>query len=351
MFDGIFYRNTVQRPPLYFPAVISFAMHVAALLLLMIHPELVFAIKLFHSDKQAVPAMPVVKYDVVMTFDPLYLPPTRVPITSILSDRDRTAASEPENLKSPNDKTPFSNGESSIAIKVGKGKNIPVDEEGDAEIRRQKEAAASRIAKEKAADNTGKEKSPDRDTNNSKKSQEIAKLNPPQKITKMNPLADPALPNPKVTDTRPEMAGKGTGPAASKETSDGDGAPLVLLDSKFARKNPDSSFLSPGGSIIDAQGFQPGDDYVRLITQRLRNNLMGVGDFKPLKYRHLMILSFHIERDGRISNLRFVTRSGDDRFDLMALNSVYRSNPFPPLPKGFPKEYALVEYTPLPPKD
>jgi TonB family protein len=45
---------------------------------------------------------------------------------------------------------------------------------------------------------------------------------------------------------------------------------------------------------------------------------------------------FYIDREGRFTNLHIVTPSGSNSLDLAALNAVMESNPFPPLPRGFP---------------
>lgn len=47
------------------------------------------------------------------------------------------------------------------------------------------------------------------------------------------------------------------------------------------------------------------------------------------------IISFRIERDGRISELEVAESSGYNSYDLAALRAVQNAAPFPPLPRGY----------------
>ncbi len=53
---------------------------------------------------------------------------------------------------------------------------------------------------------------------------------------------------------------------------------------------------------------------------------------------------FYIDREGRFNNAHIVTSSGSSSLDLAALNAVIESNPFPPLPKGFPGDHVGAKF-------
>lgn len=295
------------------------------------------------------------QYKIVMinTNDP-FVAPSRVPQTDVLSDRDRTAKSEPSTLDAPDKTTPHSEGDSDFAIEIGKtrskGRPIPSRKTNDqADLRRNTPSKKDKPGAEGAGKTLG-----EGDTDGDKKAEQeldIAKLLIPKKIENLE-LPQPVLPpvgpgkdagrGNNVEGKDPQSIAQESGAAAVRGANRA-GEPDLRLT-----RNSSSSLRSPGNSTIEARGFQPGDDYVREVSQRIQKHLVYSGDLGRLKGRRPMTISFHIERDGRISNVRPMNRSGDSQFDLMALNAVWNSAPFPPLPKWFPKDYALVEYTPLP---
>jgi len=48
------------------------------------------------------------------------------------------------------------------------------------------------------------------------------------------------------------------------------------------------------------------------------------------------LVTFRIQRDGRLTDLQVATSSGYNSFDLAALRSVQAASPLPPLPQGYP---------------
>ncbi len=59
----------------------------------------------------------------------------------------------------------------------------------------------------------------------------------------------------------------------------------------------------------------------------------------------LVIASFDLMRDGRIRNLRVVQQSGISALDYSVQRAILEASPFPPIPAGFDKDSARVEFT------
>lgn len=59
----------------------------------------------------------------------------------------------------------------------------------------------------------------------------------------------------------------------------------------------------------------------------------------------VVIASFDLMRDGRIRNLRVVQQSGVSALDYSVQRAILEASPFPPIPPGFDKDSAKVEFT------
>jgi protein TonB len=59
----------------------------------------------------------------------------------------------------------------------------------------------------------------------------------------------------------------------------------------------------------------------------------------------VVIASFDLMRDGRIRNLRVVQQSGVSALDYSVQRAILEASPFPPIPAGFDKDSARVEFT------
>jgi TonB family protein len=88
-----------------------------------------------------------------------------------------------------------------------------------------------------------------------------------------------------------------------------------------------------GTGLFETKGFPLGE-YASIIIERIKGNWMIPSNLRNSQGRTTVI--FYIDRDGRFTDARIVTFSGSRSLDLTALNAVIESNPFPPLPKGFP---------------
>jgi protein TonB len=101
-------------------------------------------------------------------------------------------------------------------------------------------------------------------------------------------------------------------------------------------ENEQKAISSPESGFFDVpQGFPLGD-YVNIIKERIKGNWFIPSHLKNSQ-GHTTII-FYIGKDGRFSNARIEpsASSGNASLDLAALKAIMDSNPFPPLPKGFP---------------
>lgn len=92
---------------------------------------------------------------------------------------------------------------------------------------------------------------------------------------------------------------------------------------------------TPGSGLFDTKGFPLGE-YSALIKERIKGNWEIPSNLKNSQ-GHTTII-FRIGKDGRFMDARIepATSSGNNSLNLAALAAILKSNPFPPLPKGFP---------------
>jgi TonB family protein len=117
-------------------------------------------------------------------------------------------------------------------------------------------------------------------------------------------------------------------PASTRRTTPAQSQASVL-------ENEQKAVRTEGSGLFDTQGFPLGE-YANLIIERVKGNWLIPSNLRSAQGRTTVI--FYIDKDGRFTNLHIVTPSGSSSLDLAALNAVMESNPFPPLPKGFPGE-------------
>jgi TonB family protein len=120
-------------------------------------------------------------------------------------------------------------------------------------------------------------------------------------------------------------------PDTSPETTNG---VKVFEDEQKAIHSRESGFF-------DTKGFPLGE-YANLIVERVKGNWFIPASLKNSRGRTTVI--FYINKAGRYTNARIVTSSGSKTFDTSALMAIIESNPFPPLPKGFPGEQVGAKF-------
>jgi TonB family protein len=119
-----------------------------------------------------------------------------------------------------------------------------------------------------------------------------------------------------------------------------DSTPASTANTLKTPADDQKSAKSSGIGIFDDKGFPLGD-YKDLIVERVKSRWFIPSNLKKSQGRTTLI--FHIDKEGRCANLRISSRSGINSLDLAALSAVTESNPFPPLPKGFPGDHIGVK--------
>jgi len=90
---------------------------------------------------------------------------------------------------------------------------------------------------------------------------------------------------------------------------------------------------SEASGFFDTKGFPLGE-YASAIIARVKGNWFIPSNLRNSRGRTTVV--FFIGKDGKYTGAQIVRSSGITSLDLAALNAVLTSNPFPPLPPGFP---------------
>jgi len=106
--------------------------------------------------------------------------------------------------------------------------------------------------------------------------------------------------------------------------------------------NPSSSLLRQGGIQFDTKGFDFGR-WVRDFYYKVYSNWIIPLAFETLRQSGQLTLRFYVHRDGSISGLELLDSSDLEPYDDAALSAILRSNPFLPLPEGYPDDKMEVK--------
>ncbi len=82
--------------------------------------------------------------------------------------------------------------------------------------------------------------------------------------------------------------------------------------------------------------------YVEIIRNRISSNWITGTLKERFEEGTVAVLSFRIERDGRVKDVKVEKSSTIRAFDISALRAIYNSSPFPPLPLSYPDDYLIV---------
>ncbi len=125
------------------------------------------------------------------------------------------------------------------------------------------------------------------------------------------------------------------GPSKGAATSAAKTAQAQVFD------NEQKALRSEGSGLFDTKGFPLGD-YASLVIERVKGNWSIPSNLRNSQGRTTVI--FFIDKDGHFTDARIVASSGSSSLDICALNAIIGSNPFPPLPKGFPGEHVGAKF-------
>lgn len=171
----------------------------------------------------------------------------------------------------------------------------------------------------------------------------------PRAIGEVTPTPAPAKPAPtppkmrEVPEPTPAAPVK-TAPARTPRATPTTGKPVKAP----ATKAPKAGGGPVGGRGTDVATVQTGGidfpfpGYLNNIVRQIAVNFRPHDPNAPLTAQ----VSFLIHRDGKVSDLKFVTRSGVYAFDLEAQGAVERgSSSFGPLPDGFRDDVLPVVFS------
>lgn len=160
-------------------------------------------------------------------------------------------------------------------------------------------------------------------------------------------------PKPVVADTPPpKPPEKNTAPMSpfgrsTKKGSDAPAVPITSAPSMAGEPGMAPTSTAPavpiGGSGIT--GLEGGDFPYTLYIQGMHRKV-GAGWFRPqVAGGATVIIYFRILRDGRITDAKVETSSGNGTFDRAALSAVRSASPLNPLPFGYSGTYLGVHLT------
>jgi protein TonB len=119
-----------------------------------------------------------------------------------------------------------------------------------------------------------------------------------------------------------------------------------LYSNAGQRVNSPQYGMSGGGGVNVGNNSPFGERYgayAALIRDAVTRN-WKTSDVNPrLMTAPAVVVTFTIQRDGTVANVRLSQKSGIEPLDISAQRAVWDSQPFQPLPAGFPRSQADVE--------
>ncbi len=154
-----------------------------------------------------------------------------------------------------------------------------------------------------------------------------------RKETLILPTPPPPADSEMSANNAPKSIPKGVRPSPGAAAAPSGGLKIFESEQK--------AIHSPDSGVFDTKGFPLGE-YVNIIKERIKGNWFIPSNLQSFQ-GHTTIV-FYIDRDGRYTNARIVTKSGSNSFDNAALMAVITSDPFPPLPEGFPGNHIGAKF-------
>lgn len=84
--------------------------------------------------------------------------------------------------------------------------------------------------------------------------------------------------------------------------------------------------------------------YAQILRDRVAQNWKTDQLDPRLKTAPMVIVNFEILRDGSVRDVRILQRSGNVELDYSCQRAIYDARPFPPLPPGFERNSAVIEF-------
>jgi TonB family protein len=114
------------------------------------------------------------------------------------------------------------------------------------------------------------------------------------------------------------------------------------VSSKLFSAQPGSGRVGPGANTTLGDRFAGYAAQIQaLVAQHWRT-----GDVDPrVQTAPVVIATFELLRDGSVRNVRLLQSSNISSLDYSVQRAIADASPFPPIPPGFDKDYAKVEFT------
>jgi protein TonB len=115
-----------------------------------------------------------------------------------------------------------------------------------------------------------------------------------------------------------------------------------------AANSPMFGSTSGGGSGVGVGVGNPFGNRFGWYAEILRQKVAQAWDTGQVDARlqtaPTVMVTFEIQRDGSVRNVRFLQRSGHAALDFSAQRAIMDASPFPPLPAQFEREAARIEF-------
>ncbi|MFN7993922.1 MAG: TonB family protein [Bryobacteraceae bacterium] len=85
-------------------------------------------------------------------------------------------------------------------------------------------------------------------------------------------------------------------------------------------------------------------NYVMVLRQRVAEKWQTSDIDARIRTAPPVVVTFDLQRDGSVRDVRVVQRSGNTALDYSAQRAIYDAAPFPPLPSGYERSDAVIEF-------
>jgi protein TonB len=196
----------------------------------------------------------------------------------------------------------------------------------------------------------------------------VSKIPLPPRAGRVNPLANdsesqvPAPPAPVKPQPKPTVQDDPEAIPLKSRKAETARRPQRTSSSRRTEERAENQLYSRGGAAAVSpmfgstasgsgvgvgQGNPFGDRfgaYVAILRQMVAAK-WNTGQVDPrLQTAPPVIVIFDIQRDGSVRNVRLLQRSGNSTLDYSAMRAISEASPFPPLPRGFERNSASVEF-------
>ena len=160
------------------------------------------------------------------------------------------------------------------------------------------------------------------------------------------PLANrrPTTPNFSVGQSAPGSGIDRAARAAAENRGSGGGAAGGGGDYGLGRSLNGANLGGDVDILSDTMGFDfaPYLARIRHVIQQHWESGIPESAYPPMRKHGKVAIDFAIQKDGSVAGMKLYGASGDVALDRAAWGGITGSNPFPPLPSGFPGTYLSI---------